>query len=80
MSKDNPPMDEEDLIERLQEENEELRNEVMEQCRINGIGANREHRLMTQLDEAKRKIEDLTTWTNYWKNKAHDLQKAVDSI
>ena len=36
-----------------------LRAEVAEQCRLNGMGQEREARLMAQLQEAERKLAEL---------------------
>ena len=80
MSAHTPPMDEDDIIERLKDENDELRTEIMEQCRLYAISATREAGLIAQINEAKKKVDDLTAWVTYWKDKAQGLQKAIESV
>jgi hypothetical protein len=36
-----------------------ISDELAEQCRLNGMGAEREARLMAQLQEAERKLAEL---------------------
>lgn len=64
------PMDEEDIIRRIEEERDELRAEIVRQTRLYELTSSREQRLINELDEARKQVTELTTWLNYWKNKA----------
>lgn len=44
------------LLAESQERIKQLENEVAEQCRLNGMGSEREARLMAQLAECRRKV------------------------
>jgi hypothetical protein len=46
-------------IEQLRAELEQVMAELLEQCRINGMGAEREARLIAQLEQAKAENERL---------------------
>lgn len=57
-------------LRRLSAENAQLLKEVDDQCRLNGMGAERELALMAKLESAQRKLEAIystepVAWVNF---------------
>ena len=63
----------EDLTRRLME----LETEVSEQCRLNGLGAEREARLMARVEELERAVH---RWHNEANSAAERAKAAEDKI
>ena len=51
-----------DLIERLEAEILSLRTELTEQARVNGMGAERELKLIAERDEARGEVAAIVAW------------------